>query len=196
MKLILASNNQGKIREIRKLLPGVEILSLRDIGYTEPIPEPFATFEENARTKAETIHARFGDRVLSDDSGICVSALGGAPGVYSARYAGEGASDTENNELLLRKLRGVSDRAAYYYVVLCLISEDGSVRYFEGRCDGTIADAPQGSGGFGYDPLFIPDGFDASFGELPEEIKGGISHRGRALKQLQESGIFNTSQQA
>ncbi len=196
MKLILASNNKGKIKEIRRLLPGLDVVSLQDLGYGDPIPEPFETFHENARIKADTIRARFGEWVLADDSGICVEALNGAPGVFSARFAGEGATDEANNALLLERLRGVEDRSAYYFAVLCLAGPGGELHYFEGRCDGRIAAGPKGSGGFGYDPLFIPEGHDQSFGELPDGIKGAISHRAQALQQLLRSGILESSEQS
>jgi XTP/dITP diphosphohydrolase len=196
MKLILASNNAGKIREIRRLLPQLEILSLRDIGYLDPIPEPFETFHENARIKAQTIHERFAeDWVLADDSGICVTALKGAPGVFSARFAGEQASDEMNNALLLSELTGIDDRSAWYFAVLCLISPEGAVHYFEGRCDGRIGTELMGEGGFGYDPLFIPAGHEQSFGQLPEQLKGQISHRARALQALVESGRLQINEQ-
>jgi XTP/dITP diphosphohydrolase len=193
MKLILASNNKGKVAEIRRLLPHLELVSLHDIGYSNVIPEPFDTFHENARIKAETIHHAYGEWVLSDDSGICVDSLGGAPGVFSARYAGEGASDDANNARLLQELEGITDRRAHYFAVLCLIAPEGTIHYFDGRCDGTIAERPTGIGGFGYDPLFIPEGYDQSFGELSDELKGRISHRSEALRKLVASGILQNS---
>lgn len=193
MKLILASNNAGKIKEIRNLLPGFEVLSLQDVGFLDPIPEPFETFHENARIKAQTIHAVHGGWVLSDDSGLCADALGGDPGVFSARYAGEEATDAANNALLLSNLEGKSDRSAHYFAVLCLIEPDGAVHYFEGRCNGTIAAAPRGTGGFGYDPLFIPEGESMTFAELPQDFKSGVSHRSKALQDLLDSGILQNS---
>ncbi len=162
---------------------------MREAGYTGIIEEPFDTFRENAFQKAKTLWDWGGMPVLADDSGICVDTLDGAPGVYSARYAGEGATDEANNEQLLRALAGSTDRAAHYYAVLCLIL-DGQPHYFEGRCDGRIAMAPSGGGGFGYDPLFIPDGYSLTFGALDAATKGRISHRAKALQALLASGLL------
>lgn len=183
MKLILASNNQGKIAEIKSLLPQLTIVTMREAGFTEEIPEPYDTFCLNALQKASTVWKWANSPVLADDSGICVEALDDEPGVFSARYAGEHASDEQNNQKLQRKLEGVENRSAFYYAKICLIV-DGSPCFFEGRCRGRIADAPKGNGGFGYDPLFIPDGYDQSFGELSNEIKSRISHRAEALAAL------------
>lgn len=196
MKLILASNNPGKIAEIRSLLPGLEVQSLRDVGFTDTIPEPFATFHENAKTKAVTVHERFGNWVLADDSGICVTAMNGVPGVYSARFAGEQATDAENNALMLNQMMGIEDRSAWYYAVLCLIGPDGAVHFFDGTCDGSIAHELRGEGGFGYDPLFIPLGHDQTFGELPHEFKAGISHRAKALEAMVASGLLQSSKES
>ena len=189
MELILASNNRGKIAEIGALLPGLDLRTMQEIGYSAPIEEPYQTFRENAFTKADTIHRFCGAAVLSDDSGLCVDALGGAPGVLSARYAGADATDGGNNQKLLEALEGVSDRKAHYIAVLCLII-DGQAYYFEGRCDGTIAHAPKGTEGFGYDPLFIPDGYDRTFGEIDASVKSRISHRAKALASLKASGLL------
>lgn len=196
MKLILASDNQGKVAEIRRLLPDLDVKSLRDVGFDKTIPEPFATFHENAKTKARTVHERFGGWVLSDDSGLCVTAMDGAPGVYSARFAGENANDAANNALMLNEMMGIEDRSAWYYAVLCLIAPDGAVHFFDGTCDGSIAHELRGEGGFGYDPLFIPAGHDKTFGELPHEVKAGISHRARALEALLGSGLLQSSSNA
>jgi XTP/dITP diphosphohydrolase len=188
MKLILASNNRKKIAEIASLLPGVDVQTMGEIGYAQPIEEPYDTFRENAHVKAQTIYDFCGLPVLSDDSGLCVDALGGRPGVYSARFAGPGATDAVNNQKLLDELRHAASRKAHYIAVLCLIV-GGRPHYFEGRCDGTIAFAPAGSGGFGYDPIFIPDGYDRTFGEIDPAIKSRISHRAKALSALLESGL-------
>ena len=182
-ELVIASNNEGKIREIRALLPGVRLLSLGDIGFDGVMEEPFHSFEENALAKAGTIHRFSGRNVLADDSGICVRALQGAPGVHSAYFGGEPRSDEANNNRLLEALQNEADRSAYYKAVICLIWE-GETYFFEGICEGTIALAPQGAGGFGYDPLFIPEGQDQTFGELPPAFKNQISHRAKALEQM------------
>lgn len=161
----------------------IELLSLADVGFTQDIPEPFHTFEENARTKAETIAKHAGKNAFADDSGICVNALNGEPGVDSAHYAGPQRNDGENLQKLLNELKGKADRTAYYKAVICLIW-DGEVHLFEGRCDGFILEAPRGDGGFGYDPIFVPEGYERSFGELPPDIKNKISHRGKAVRQM------------
>lgn len=182
-ELVLASNNPGKIREIRELLPGCSLLSLADIGFDRDIEEPFNTFRDNALIKARTI-AEFSEKnVLSDDSGICIEALNGAPGVYSARYAGEPKSDERNLQKALTELQGIDNRSAYYVAVVCLIWE-GRAHFFEGYCRGRIAYEPVGTGGFGYDPIFIPDGFGQTFGELSSDIKHRLSHRGAALRKM------------
>jgi XTP/dITP diphosphohydrolase len=184
MKLVIASNNKGKLEQLKAWLPDyTEVLSMADIGFRDSIPEPFESFQENAYIKAKTVYDFCGLPVLSDDSGICVDALDGAPGVYSARYAGEDASDAANNEKLLRSLAGEENRRAHYFAVLCLMLPDGA-HYFEGRCDGHIGCESRGSGGFGYDPLFIPDGYAETFAMLSPEEKSRISHRARALEQL------------
>ena len=181
-QLVIASNNQGKIREIRPLINGMELLSLKDIGFIDEIPEPYHTFEENALAKAITIQKFNGKNVMADDSGLCVNALGGEPGVESAHYCGE-RNDEKNLQLVLEKLKGEADRTAYYKALICLIWE-GEVYYFEGTCEGRIIDEKKGSGGFGYDPIFIPDGYEQTFGELAPEVKNQISHRGKAIKKM------------
>lgn len=182
-ELVLASNNPGKIKEIRAILPGFTLLSLSDIGFNRDIEEPFHTFRDNALIKARTIAEFSGKDVMSDDSGICIEALNGAPGVFSARYAGEPKSDERNLQKALTELQGVHNRSAYYVAVICLIRE-GSAHFFEGYCRGRIAHEPVGDGGFGYDPIFIPDGYDQTFGELPPDIKHRLSHRGAALRKM------------
>jgi len=189
MKLILASNNQGKIAEIKSLLPGIAIFTMRDIGFEDAIEEPYDSFRENARIKAKTIHDFCGLPVLADDSGLCVDALDGRPGVFSARFAGPDATDAENNEKLLGALEGAESRKGHYVAMLCLIIR-GEAHFFEGRCDGSIAAAPKGSLGFGYDPLFIPDGYDRTFGEIDPGIKSRISHRAKALEAFRASGLL------
>jgi XTP/dITP diphosphohydrolase len=183
-QLVIASNNAGKIREIKPLIDGIELLSLKDIGFTDEIPEPFHTFEENALAKASAINKFCGRNVFADDSGLCVNALSGEPGVDSAHYSGT-RHDEENLQKVLTGLKGAEDRSAFYKAVICLIW-DGEVYYFEGICRGTISEEKRGEGGFGYDPVFIPEGYDKTFGELPLEVKNGISHRGKAVKKMVE----------
>ena len=182
-ELVIASNNAGKIKEIRSMIGGINLLSLKDIGFTHEIPEPYHSFKENANTKAVTIHQYCGKNVFADDSGICANALDGAPGVISARYAGEPVNDERNLQKLLEELKSKTDRTGYYKAVICLIWE-GQTHYFEGVCDGTIIDTKRGTGGFGYDPIFVPDGHDKTFAELPLDIKNEISHRGKAVRKM------------
>ncbi len=192
-EVVIASNNQGKIGEIRAILSDWNILSLKEVGFDQEIEEPYHTFEDNAHIKAQTVHAFCGKNVLADDSGICAVALNEAPGVYSARYAGEPSDDVKNLEKLLEELKDHEDRSAFYKAVICLIWNEETY-FFEGICHGTILEAPRGSGGFGYDPIFVPEGYDLSFAELPLEVKNKISHRGKALAQLQEFIADNTEQ--
>ena len=182
-ELVIASNNAGKIREIRSMIDNLSLLSLKDIGFTEDIPEPYDTFEQNAHVKAETIHRFSGKNVFADDSGICVPALDGAPGVFSARYAGVGASDEGNLQKLLAETATKDNRSAYYKAVICLIW-NGETHYFEGVCNGRLLAEKRGTGGFGYDPIFVPDGYEQTFAELPLDIKNNISHRGKAVRDM------------
>lgn len=182
-ELVIASNNKGKIREITSLIENINLLSLQDIGFTEDIPEPYNTFEENAHTKAKTVYGFCNKNVFADDSGICVHALNNAPGVFSARYAGEPADDERNLRKLLSELEGASDRKAHYKAVICMIWNEEAY-FFEGICEGRIIEEPRGDGGFGYDPIFIPLGYNRTFAELPLDIKNTISHRGKAIRQM------------
>jgi len=182
MELVIASNNKGKIKEIREVLQEVELLSLSDIGFTEDTPEPWHTFEENAHAKANAVYLFCGKNVFADDSGLCVNHLGGAPGVDSAHYSGT-RDDEQNLQRVLRELEGADDRSAYYKAVICLVW-DGEVYYFDGTCEGQIISEKRGSGGFGYDPIFIPDGYERTFAELPPEVKNAISHRGKAVRKM------------
>jgi XTP/dITP diphosphohydrolase len=181
-RLVIASDNKGKINEIRQMITDVELLSLSDIHFTATIPEPYHTFEENAHTKAHTIHSHTGMNVFADDSGICVHALGDKPGVDSAHYSGR-RDDEANLQKVLTGLADATDRSAYYKAVICLIWM-GKVHYFEGVCTGTITEEKRGTGGFGYDPIFIPSGFSQTFAELPPEVKNKVSHRGKAIRQM------------
>lgn len=188
MKLVLASNNRNKVKEIRKILEACglhdfEILTMSDVGFTDEIVENGATFEENAAIKAKAI-AQLGYLAMGDDSGLCVDALDGAPGVFSARYAGEHGNDTKNNEKLLAELSTVAegDRTARFVCVLACASPGGKLLTVRGECPGIIRMTPAGEGGFGYDPLFQPDGYDRSFAQISMEEKNAISHRGRAIR--------------
>lgn len=179
----MATGNPGKVREIAEALAG--------LGWElEPLPEGVqlpeetgSTYEENASLKACTIATRLGLPALADDSGLEVDALDGQPGVYSARF-GNCASDTERNTYLLEKLRGQHDRRAHFRSVVILAYPDGDMECYEGKVSGTLLEGPRGSQGFGYDPLFVPDGEERTFGEMSVEAKRPLSHRGLALKQL------------
>lgn len=187
-KLVVASNNPGKLREFQAMLAplGIEVLTQEQLAISEA-EEPHCTFIENALAKARHVSKASGLPALADDSGICVHALGGAPGVYSARYAGtDPKSDTRNNEKLLQAMQGVTDRRAHYYCVLVLVhhAEDPQPVIAEGEWHGEIALAERGEGGFGYDPLFWLPQFNKMSAELKAEEKARISHRALALKIL------------
>lgn len=186
MKLVLASNNKHKIAEIKSILSqngcDVEVVSLSDIGYTDEIVEDGTSFEENALIKARTV-AALGYVGIADDSGLCVDALNGAPGIYSARYAGEPCDHGKNNEKILLALQGKkgTERAAAFVSVIACCHPDGSHFTVRGECRGEMLEALQGEGGFGYDPLFCPDGYQETFAELSFDDKNKISHRAKAL---------------
>lgn len=184
--LIFASNNAHKLSEIRNLLENiVEIQSLKDINLEGDIPETSDTLEGNATQKAEWIYNCIGQDCFADDTGLEVEALDGAPGVYSARYAGEGCSFADNVNKLLKAMDGQTNRKARFRTVICLI-ENGEKHYFEGIVNGTIIEKGSGNMGFGYDPIFVPDGYDISFAEMPLDEKNKISHRGLATQKLVE----------
>ncbi len=184
MELVFATNNKHKIREISALLKDdFRILGLTDLNITEEIPEEAETLEENAMFKARFVLERTGMNVFADDTGLEVSALGGAPGVYSARYAGEAKSFDDNIDKLLREMGSASERSARFRTVIALIL-DGKEYLFEGVVEGEIIRERRGTGGFGYDPVFIASGYDLTFAEIPLEEKNSISHRARAMKQL------------
>ena len=189
MKLIIASNNKHKIQEIRQILSGKfdEILSLTDAGVCHETVEDGDTFQANALKKAREIAKITGCATLADDSGLCVNALDGAPGIISARYAGGGvnhSTDAENNALLLKNLSEKEDRSAHFICVVALVYPDGIEVSSEGFMYGTIIDNPKGNGGFGYDPIFIPVGENRTVSEMESEEKNLISHRGNALRGL------------
>jgi XTP/dITP diphosphohydrolase len=186
-RLVLASGNAGKLREFRRLLAplGIDVIAQAELGIEEA-DEPHASFVENAIAKARHASARANLPALADDSGICVRALGGAPGVLSARYAGEPKSDARNNAKLIAVLAAVADRRAHYACVLALMrhAEDPEPVITEGAWHGTIIDAPRGTGGFGYDPLFLDVETGLTGAELPLERKNELSHRGKAIRAL------------
>lgn len=186
-KLLIASNNAGKLREFQLLLAPleVEILTQAQLGIAEA-DEPHGTFIENALAKARHASRESGLPALADDSGICVAALGGAPGVYSARYAGEPKSDARNNQALLDALHNQTNRRAHYYCVLVLVrhADDPQPLIAEGEWLGEILTAAQGEGGFGYDPLFLVPEFQQTAAQLTREQKHAISHRGKAMRVL------------
>lgn len=163
--------------------PGFRLLSLRDIGWTEELPETHATLEENSLQKAQTVFDKIGMPCFADDTGLEVEALGGAPGVYSARYAGEKKDSDDNIELLLKNLRGQSNRRARFRTVITLVGL-GAIMTFEGVVNGVITEEKKGRGGFGYDPVFLPDGFTRTMAEMTTEEKNALSHRGRAARAL------------
>ena len=186
-EVVLASRNRGKLRELESLLSAelgdiITLRSLDDIGFGEDIEENGTTFAENALIKANAV-ARLGYVALADDSGLCVNVLDGAPGVYSARYAGAHGDDAANNALLLKNLQGKDDRTAAFVAVFACAFPDGSEPIVaEGRVAGEILSAPRGEGGFGYDPLFYYAPLGKTFAELDREEKNGISHRGAAVR--------------
>jgi XTP/dITP diphosphohydrolase len=186
--LVLATRNEHKLRELREALPGFEIDPLPD--EVELPPETGETFEANALGKARAAREATGRAAIADDSGIGAYGLGGRPGVRSARYAGEGATDEENLAKLLREVGEVDDRRVAYVCVIALVTEDGDEYTFEGRCEGTLAREPRGSGGFGYDPAFVPEDTGPDDGRTMAELapaeKHAISHRGRAARKLAE----------
>jgi XTP/dITP diphosphohydrolase len=184
MKLIFATNNKNKVEEIKNVIPSnIEIITLQDAGINKDIPEPFHTLEENAREKAKTIFELTGLNCMSEDTGLEVFSLNGAPGVHSARYAGEDKSFEKNIDKLLKELEFEKDRKSQFRTIICLI-KDGSEYFFEGICKGEIIMTPKGQKGFGYDPVFIPEGSDKTFAEMSIEEKNKYSHRRKAVDKL------------
>lgn len=185
-EIIFATNNAHKLSEVQAVLGDrFRLVTLAECGITEEIPEDAPTLEGNALQKARYVHERTGADCFADDTGLEVDALDGAPGVHSARYATDGHDFAANNRLLLRNLAGAADRRAHFRTVIALIL-DGREYLFEGRVDGRIAESEAGCGGFGYDPLFVPEGFDKTFAEMGADEKNAISHRGRAVRWLVE----------
>lgn len=203
MKIVFATNNKHKLDEVRNILgEGFEVVSLADIGCTEDIPETGSTLKENAQQKAEYIYNKYGIPCFADDTGLEVEALNGEPGIYSARYAainnaGEGHDSEANMAVLLQKLEGKQNRNAHFKTVICLIMNEADSAaqksspyteplFFEGIVEGEITTVRSGAEGFGYDPIFKPEGYDKTFAELGNDIKNGISHRARAVAKLAE----------
>jgi XTP/dITP diphosphohydrolase len=188
MELIIATRNKKKIEEIKRITEDldVKILTLDDFPGSPEVEEDGKSFEENAVKKATAVAGYAGIAALADDSGIEVNALNGAPGILSARYAGEGADDRRNVLKLLKDLQGVEERGARFVCCLALAFPDGRVKIFFGYAGGAIGTEPRGENGFGYDPLFYPKGHDRTFAEMTDEEKDSLSHRGNALKQLRK----------
>ena len=190
MELLVATRNNGKLKEIKRLLAdtGVSVKGLDECGELPDVVEDGDTFAANAHKKAATMAHLTGYVTLADDSGLAVEALAGQPGIYSARYAGDGASDADNNRKLLENMVDVpfNQRQAAFHCVLALCTPEGDCQLFEGRLDGVILEQARGDGGFGYDPLFMVPEYGRTLAELPLEIKNRISHRGQAFKRFVE----------
>lgn len=188
MRWVAATNNFNKLKEMRHILcpHGIEVLSLKDVGLDIRVTEDGNSFKENAVKKASEVYKCIKQPTLADDSGLMVDALGGRPGIYSARYAGENASDDENNRKLLEELQDVpmGKRKAKYICVMVLILNENNIYYGVGECEGYILEKPRGNNGFGYDPLFYLPALDSTFAEIPEMEKNCFSHRSIALKDL------------
>lgn len=184
MKLVFATHNTNKLKEVQLLIPSsIELLSLGDIGCTEDIAETGQTLEENALIKANYIRKTYGLDCFADDTGLLVDKLKGAPGVKSARYAGPEKDSEANMQKLLQQLNGVENRKAHFKTVIALVTDSGE-KLFSGKVLGVIGHSKKGQGGFGYDPLFIPNGYQMTFAEMPLAEKNKISHRGKALVKL------------
>jgi len=183
-KIVFATNNEHKLQEVKAILAGkVEVISLAEIGCEDDIPETENTLEGNATLKAKYVYEKFRIGCFADDTGLEIAALNGKPGVFSARYAGEPTNSHNNMLKVLNEMTETTNRSAQFRTVIALV-ENGNYNYFEGIVKGTIATKAQGSAGFGYDPIFIPDGFEKSFAELNPEIKNTISHRAIAMEKL------------
>ena len=191
MKIVFATGNEGKVREVGEMLDGmgIELVSLSDYAHVPEIVEDGKSFLENALKKAKIISEFTGETVLADDSGLQVDVLGGEPGIYSSRYAGESATDEENNTALLTKLKNISleKRTAFFCCVLVLYRADGRYDYFEGKWKGQIINERRGNNGFGYDPIFFVPALKKTAAELPAEIKNKVSHRGQAFAKLKKA---------
>ena len=182
-KLILATHNEHKAEEFKQILPQFRLQTLADLNDVQEITETASDLEGNSLLKADTIFRQYGHIVISDDSGLEVQALNGAPGVYSARYAGEQKDDQKNTEKLLHELKGITNRNAQFRTVITLMSSNDTLQ-FEGIVEGAIVHEPKGDKGFGYDPVFIPNGYQKTFAELSSSEKNKISHRANAIEKL------------
>lgn len=184
-QIVFATNNAHKLGELRTMLAGrFRVVGLADIGCRDDIPEDADTFEGNALAKAQWVFDHYGLDCIADDSGLEVDALGGEPGIHSARYAGAGHDDAANNALLLSRLEGAGDRSARFRTVIAMVRKGCQPMYFHGTVEGRILEAPRGESGFGYDPLFVPEGWDKTFAEASADEKNSVSHRGRAVREL------------
>ena len=188
MKFILATNNQGKVREMSDILSrfGIEVVTPRELGIAMEVEETGTTFAENAMLKAKAVCEAAALPAIADDSGLCVDALNGGPGVYSARYGGEGLDDMGRYQLLLNTMRGQATRAAHFACAIACAFPNGDALTAEGICKGTIAFAPMGEGGFGYDPVFFVPELRKTFAQMSLEEKAAVSHRGKALESFVE----------
>lgn len=185
-KIVFATNNQHKLQEVRSILAGkVEIISLAETGCLDDIPETADTLEGNAAQKARYVFEKFQIDCFADDTGLEIEALNGKPGVFSARYAGEPSNSLNNMNKILKEMEGIANRSAQFRTVIALV-ENGEYHYFEGVINGNLTTVAKGSAGFGYDPIFIPDGFDNTFAELSSNDKNAISHRAKAINKLSE----------
>ena len=187
-KFVLATHNPGKMKETSAILAelGIQVVGPDELGIDVEVEETGTTFAENAMLKARAICAASGLPAIADDSGLCVDALNGGPGVYSARYGGEGLDDRGRTMLLLQNMRGQTTRAAHFACAICCVFPSGDTLTAEGRCEGAIAFAPMGEGGFGYDPVFLVPEKAKTFSQLTAEEKNAISHRGKALRAFSE----------
>ncbi len=186
MKLVFATNNKHKLEEVKKILPAsFELLTLDDIGCDEDLPETGNTFAKNAEEKAQYVYRKYGYDCFADDSGLEVEALGGRPGVYSARFSGAHGNSSENIKKVLIELSGEENRRAKFRTVIALIRKDETL-FFEGEIKGEITLTERGANGFGYDPVFVPDGFHITFAEMNAALKNKISHRAIAVQKLAE----------
>lgn len=184
MRFIFASNNVHKLTEIRKCLPsGYEVQSLQNIGFDSPLPETGETLRQNALMKARYVYNRTTNSCFADDSGLEIEALNGKPGVYSARFAGPDCTDTANVKKVLEEMKGITNRLAVFHTVIAVIVSD-VVLFFEGKVNGFITHAPLGNNGFGYDPIFIPEGHQKTFAQMTSSEKNEISHRSIACREL------------
>lgn len=188
MKLLVATNNQGKLKEFNEILGelGIQCVSLKDMGISVDVEETGTTFLENALLKAKAIYQIAKIPTISDDSGLMVDALGGEPGVYSARYAGEPSDDDKNMDLLLSKLQGVENRTARFKSVIAAVFSEDNILVSEGECKGIIIDEKRGDNGFGYDPIFYVEALGKTFAQMTDGEKNSLSHRGNAIRNLKE----------